>query len=159
MLAFAAHHLFPTARITAADLDPVAVVVARDNARLNRIAEGRGPGAIAFCTAGGVDHPRIRARAPYDLVFANILAGPLVALAPSLSSVVAPGGHLVLAGLLAPQAAQVLRSYRAQGFRVAHRQHGAEWPVLVLCKAAPPRRPTRHRHRASRAQGWEIDTL
>src|SRR3546814_2122651 len=69
----------------------------------------------------GADHPTIQRRAPYDLVIANILAGPLIELAPSLSAVLAEGGTLILAGLLAPQADRVLAAYRAQGLRLADR--------------------------------------
>jgi ribosomal protein L11 methyltransferase len=76
---------------------------------------GGGPVQITLLTAPGVEHPVIGARAPYDLVFANILAGPLVALAPSVSAVVARGGYLMLAGLLQPQARRVVSAYSAQG--------------------------------------------
>ena len=69
--------------------------------------------ASVLLAAPGVEHALIAGRAPYDLVFANILAGPLVALAPSVSAVVARGGHLILAGLLQPQAARVIAAYRA----------------------------------------------
>lgn len=161
LLAFAARKLFPRARITAADLDPVAVRVARDNARLNAVPGGRGPGAITLLTAPGVEHPLIGARAPYDLVFANILAGPLVALAPSLSAVVAHNGHLILAGLLQPQAGRVIAAYRAQGLRLVDRSPGAEWPVLLFRKVAPSSRRAAMRgaRRETAGRGWEIDCL
>ena len=161
LLAFAAHRLFPRARITAADLDPVAVGVAAANARINHVRRGMGAGEIALCAAPGVTHPLILSRAPYDLVFANILAGPLVALAPSLAAVVAEGGHLILAGLLAPQRQQVIASYRAQGLLLVERSRGAEWPVLLLQKVRPASRLSARRlaRRETAARGWRIDTI
>ena len=81
------------------DLDPVAAAVAVENARRNAVPRGRGRGQITLLAAPGVEHALIAGRAPYDLVFANILAGPLVALAPSVSAVVARGGHLIIGGV------------------------------------------------------------
>src|SRR3546814_15403047 len=69
----------------------------------------------------GTDHPAIRHRAPYDLVVANILAGPLITLAPDIAAATAPGGHAILAGLIARQMEPVLAAHRAQGFRLAAR--------------------------------------
>jgi ribosomal protein L11 methyltransferase len=161
LLAFAARRLNPRARLTAADLDAVAVKVAIANARLNGVRAGRRAGQIALLAAPGVEHPLIGARAPYDLVFANILAGPLVALAPSASSVVARGGHLILAGLLQPQARRVIAAYSAQGLRLVWRDHKAEWPVLLLKKVRPASR--RGVFRASRREtagrGWKVDSI
>src|SRR3546814_18771112 len=71
---------------------------------------------------------------PYCLVIANIRAGPLIELAPSLSAVLAEGGTLILAGLLAPQADRVLAAYRAQGLRLADRIDNGQWPTLRLRK-------------------------
>ncbi len=161
LLAFAARRLNPLARLTAADLDSVAVKVAVSNARLNAVPIGRGPGAITLLKAPGVEHPLIGARAPYDLVFANILAGPLVVLAPSVSAVVARGGHLILAGLLQPQARRVIAAYWAQGMRLVWRDPRAEWPVLMLKKVRPASR--RGVFRASRREtagrGWKADSI
>lgn len=161
LLAFAARKLFPKARLTAADLDPVAVEVAVENARLNGVPAGRGPGAITLLTAPGVEHALIAGRAPYDLVFANILAGPLVALAPSVSAVVARGGHLILAGLLQPQSAKVIAAYRAQGLTLIDRSPRREWPVLLFRKDAPANRRAalRGARRETAGRGWQIDTL
>ncbi len=161
LLAFAARKLNARARLTAADLDPVAVKVAVANARLNAVPRGRGPGAITLLTAPGVEHPLIGARAPYDLVFANILAGPLVALAPSVSAVVARGGHLVLAGLLQPQARRVIAAYSAQGLRLVWRDHKAEWPVLLLKKVRPASRRgvLRASRRETAGRGWKADSI
>ncbi|WP_181160079.1 50S ribosomal protein L11 methyltransferase [Sandaracinobacter neustonicus] len=161
LLAFAARKLFPKARLTAADLDPVAAKVAVENARLNGVPLGRGAGAISLLAAPGVEHPLIAGRAPYDLVFANILAGPLVALAPSVSAVVARGGHLILAGLLQPQAGKVIAAYHAQGLTLINRSPRREWPVLLFRKDAPANRRAalRGARRETAGRGWQIDSL
>ena len=161
LLAFAARRLFPRARLTAADLDPIAARVAVANARLNGVPLGRGPGEITLMAAPGVEHPLIAGRAPYDLVFANILAGPLVALAPSVSAVVARGGHLILAGLLQPQAPKVIAAYRAQGLTLINRSPRREWPVLLFRKEAPANRRAalRGARRETAGRGWQIDSL
>lgn len=161
LLAFAAHRLHPTARVTAADLDPVAVAVARNNARLNRIAAGRRGGAITLLTTPGAEHALIIARAPYDLVFANILAEPLVALAPSLCAVVRNGGTLVLAGLLQSQAAYVSAAYRARGLVLLERPRHAEWPVLLFRKTgkASRRSALRAARRETAGRRWKADSI
>jgi ribosomal protein L11 methyltransferase len=161
LLALAARRLNPQARLTAADLDGVAVRVAVENARLNGVPRGRRAGAITLLTAPGVEHPLIGSRAPYDLVFANILAGPLVALAPSVSAVVARGGHLVLAGLLQPQARRVIAAYSARGLRLVWRDPRAEWPVLLLKKVRPASRRgvLRASRRETAGRGWKADSI
>lgn len=161
ILAFAARRLFAHARLTAADLDPVAVAVARANSRINHIPLGRDGGQLTLTTAGGVEHPLILTRAPYDLVFANILAGPLAALAPSLSAVVAKGGTLILAGLLQPQARRLIHAYGARGMRLVWWDRRAEWPVLVFRRIRPASRRTAARgaRRETANRGWQIDTL
>jgi ribosomal protein L11 methyltransferase len=161
LLAFAARRLNPTARLTAADLDPVAVRVARANARLNAVPLGQRRGELLLLVAPGVEHRSIGARAPYDLVFANILAGPLVALAPSLAGVVARGGHLVLAGLLQPQARRVIAAYRARGLLLAWRAPPAEWPVLLFRKVGPADRrgALRASRRETAGRGWRADSI
>ncbi|HST35780.1 MAG TPA: 50S ribosomal protein L11 methyltransferase, partial [Allosphingosinicella sp.] len=112
LLAFAAMRLWPTARAAASDIDPVAIEVAAENAALNRIATGRARGQCELIVAPGMGHGRIAARAPYDLIIANILAGPLIELAPSVAGALAPGGRLILAGLLNMQAEAVAAAYR-----------------------------------------------
>lgn len=161
LLAFAARKLNPRARLTAADLDGVAVRVAVENARLNGVPVGRRAGQITLLTAPGVEHPVIGGRAPYDLVFANILAGPLVALAPSVSAVVARGGHLILAGLLQPQARRVIAAYSAQGLRLVWQDPRAEWPVLLLRKVRPASRRgvLRASRRETAGRGWRVDSI
>ncbi len=161
ILAFAANRLHPSARLTAADLDAVATAVARKNARLNRVPAGRRRGAIALLTAPGVEHALIAGRGPYDLVFANILAGPLVALAPSVSAVVKRDGTLILAGLLQSQAARVSAAYRARGLVLVEHPRHAEWPVLVFRKAGPASRRAalRASRRETAGRGWQADTI
>lgn len=134
LLAFAALHLWRRAHAIASDIDAVAVEISADNARANAIALGDGPGRLALVTAAGADHAAIVGRAPYDLLIANILAGPLIELAPSLCALVEDGGTIVLAGLLNEQADAVLRAYRAQGMRLAERSDRGDWPTLRLRK-------------------------
>lgn len=139
LLAFAALHLWPRAYAIASDIDPAAVEVSAQNAALNGVALGLGRGELALCTAAGADHPLIAARAPYELVIANILAGPLIELAPSLGAIVAEGGTLILAGLLEGQADAVIAAYRVQGLRLVDRletgdDNGRHWPTLRLRK-------------------------
>src|SRR3954468_24518836 len=134
LLAFAALRLWPAARSAASDVDPVAIEVAAENAAVNHVRLGRIRGQVELAVAAGMDHPRLRARAPYDLILANILAGPLVELAPSVSKTLAPGGRLVLAGLLDHQADTVAAAYRRQGLMLASRADRGEWPTLVMRK-------------------------
>src|SRR3990170_7599575 len=136
LLAFAALALWPEARCIATDVDAVAIEVARDNAAINGVQLGHGAGELLLAVADGVDSPLVTARAPFDLIAANILAGPLIDLAPGFAAALAPGGIVILAGLLDTQADAVLAAYGELGLSPAHRGPG-EWPVLVL--AAPPR--------------------
>jgi ribosomal protein L11 methyltransferase len=155
LLAFAAQHLWPRAYITASDIDPVSVDVTADNAAANGLRIGVGQGEIALCAASGTDHALIRQRAPYDLVIANILAGPLIELAPSLAEITQDNGSLLLAGLLDTQADALLRAYRLQGFRLQHRRDAGDWPCLWLVKRRNYswRRPVRADGRTSQPPG------
>ena len=134
LLAFAALRLWPTARAIASDVDPIAIEVAAENAAINRVPLGRARGQVELVVAAGMDHPRLRERAPYDLVIANILAGPLIELAPALAGALAPGGRLILAGLLDRQAETVTAAYRRQGMMAAGRIERGDWPTLILRK-------------------------
>jgi ribosomal protein L11 methyltransferase len=151
LLAFAAMALWPRAKTIASDIDPASIFVTRDNAGINNVPLGRGGGRLALAVAPGTNHPSIKHRAPYDLVIANILAGPLITLAPDIAAATAPGGHAILAGLIARQMEPVLAAYRAQGFRLAARGGSAEWPCLLLVKRRRYgwRRKERAFHRAS----------
>lgn len=160
LLAFAAMHLWPRAFALASDIDPVSIAVTADNAATNGVTLGRSKGQLALCAASGTAHPLITSRAPYDLLIANILAGPLIELAPSFASVMEDGGTLILAGLLDTQAETVAAAYRAQGFRVAGKRDsakrdGGDWPCLTLIKRPRHghRRPIRASGRTSQGPG------
>jgi ribosomal protein L11 methyltransferase len=131
LLAFAALALWPEAKCIATDVDPVAVDVARDNAPINRVKLGHGAGELLLAVADGMDSPLLAARAPFDLIIANILAGPLIELAPDFGRALASGGRIMLAGLLDTQADAVIAAYEKLGLSLADRGSG-EWPVLVL---------------------------
>jgi len=134
LLAFAAIHLWPRAYATASDIDPLCGPVVADNARANGIKTGQNPGALAMFIADGLDDAHLQRRAPYDLVIANILAAPLIDLAPDISAVTQSQGHLILAGLLNTQADAVFKAYRRQGFRVGERIVRDDWTILRLRK-------------------------
>jgi ribosomal protein L11 methyltransferase len=137
LLAFGAMALWPRARAIATDIDPVSIEVTLENAALNRITPGGGRGQLVVAEAEGVDHPLYRAFAPFDLVIANILAQPLIDLARDIAAITAPGGTVILAGLLSTQADAVIAAYRRQGLRLAGRRTLGDWPTLELRK---PRR-------------------
>ncbi|MFQ5348476.1 MAG: 50S ribosomal protein L11 methyltransferase [Rhodothalassiaceae bacterium] len=129
--------------VLASDIDPVAIRVARATARGNAVRvhavrrDLRGP-ALALLVAPGMAHRRLRAAAPFDLVFANILAGPLIAMAPSLARALAPGGRLILSGLLRTQETQLCAAYRRHGLCLERRQVEGDW-VSLLCRKRPCR--------------------
>ncbi len=134
LLAFAAHTLWPRSYLTASDIDPVSIEVTADNALVNNVPLGTSPGQLALCVAIGTDHELIQRRAPFDLVIANILAGPLIELAPSFAEILRDGGMLMLAGLLDTQAQTVAAAYRKLGFRLQNRTDTGDWPCLVMVK-------------------------
>jgi len=135
LLAFAALALWPEAKCIATDIDPVAVEVARDNAAINRVTLGHGAGEVLLAVADGMDSPLLAARWPFDLIVANILAGPLIELAPDFSKALAQRGAIILAGLLNTQADAVAAAYELHGLAVRDRGFG-EWPVLVCERAS-----------------------
>jgi ribosomal protein L11 methyltransferase len=139
ILAMAAARAWPAARVVAADNDPVAVRVAAENVALNRLA-----GRVRLVVADGFRHGLIRRAAPFDLVLANILADPLVELAPALARHLAPGGTAVLSGLLDRQAEAVAAAHAAQGLRPAGRIDKGPWVGLTFRKPAR-RRAESHR--------------
>ena len=135
MLAFAALALWPGARAIATDIDPISIDVTNDNARINRIAIGHAPGELLLAVADGMEHPMLSTRAPFDLLVANILAGPLIELAPCFAAALVPGATVLLAGLLDTQADAVIAAYEAHGLALVRRGAG-EWCVLELQSAA-----------------------
>jgi ribosomal protein L11 methyltransferase len=107
------------------DIDGPSVRIANENAALN--------GASArFVHAAGLDHALVRRDGPYDLVFANILAPPLVALSQDIRGALKPGGIAILSGLLRTQERRVFAAYRSKGFRLMRRLHRDAWATLVL---------------------------
>jgi len=107
------------------DIDRPSVRIARENAILNQ-ARAR------FVHASGLGHRLVRAHAPYDLVFANILAAPLVMLSQDIKGALRPGGVAILSGLLRSQARRVLAAYRSRGFVLVTRLNRDAWSTLVL---------------------------
>lgn len=128
VLAMAAASLFD-GPIWASDIDPVAVDVAVANAQANNLAD-----KIEARVAAGFDHADLQSAAPFDLVFANILKGPLLDLAPDMAAHIQPGGHAILSGLLVEQADEITQRYISVGFQLAHREDIGEWSSLSLLK-------------------------
>ena len=155
LLAFAARSLWPSAHVTASDIDPVSIDVTAYNAGINSVPLGQTAGRVALCIAQGTDHEMLQARAPYDLLIANILAGPLIELAASFAAIIQEGGSLILAGLIDTQADAVLAKYRRQGFRLQRRIDSGDWPCLWLVKRRSYswQRPVRASGRTSQPPG------
>ncbi|MCJ8138647.1 50S ribosomal protein L11 methyltransferase [Falsirhodobacter halotolerans] len=129
VLALAAAKELPDARIAASDIDSVAVDVARANVAINGLED-----RVFCCEAAGFANPDLMSRAPFDLIFANILKGPLIELAPDIAANTAAGGTVILSGLLVVQADAILDAYVAQGFALHHREDLGEWAALTLRK-------------------------
>ena len=117
------------ASVLASDIDPVAVEVALANVKANRL-EGR----VGCVESIGFDSPVVQAGAPFDLIFANILKGPLIELAPDIAAHLASGGLAILSGLLIEQAEEIVEVYQAQGFDLQSREDLGEWSALTLCR-------------------------
>ena len=128
VLAMGAARLWPEAApILASDIDEVAVEVARANVAANGL-ESR----VDCVEAAGFSHRSLKNAAPFDLVFANILKGPLIALAPDMRAAVAPGGYAILSGILNPQASEVIEVYCDLGFNLVEERRIVDWTTLVL---------------------------
>jgi len=113
--------------VLASDIDPVAVEITRENAAIN----GEAPWVRAV-VADGLTNPAIAERAPFDLIVANILAGPLTRLAPAIARALAPGGVLVLSGLMHWHANLVVAFYRPHGLILRTVRRDGSWSALVL---------------------------
>ncbi|MCE8538642.1 50S ribosomal protein L11 methyltransferase [Ruegeria pomeroyi] len=113
----------------ASDIDAVAVEVAEANLKANGME-----GAVTCLEAAGFDHDELAAHAPYDLIFANILKGPLVALAPDLVAHLRPGGYAILSGILNEQADDVIAVYAQAGTNLVDRGVIGDWTTLLLRK-------------------------
>ena len=129
VLAIAVARMLPQARIYATDLDAQSIVVAKENMRLNGVG-----GRITALVANGFDAPVLRRAGQFDLLIANILAGPLVTLANDLRRAVEPGGVVILSGLLVPQAAEVIAAYIAADFLLIEHQRIVGWSTLTLVR-------------------------
>ena len=135
LLAYAGLALWPEAYALATDIDPVAIEVAEDNALVNGVALGREPGQCALIVADGTRHPLIAEMMPFDLVIANILAGPLIDMAADITGLLASDGRLVLAGLLQTQADDVVAAYGANGLKLTDRINRGDWAILQMVVA------------------------
>jgi ribosomal protein L11 methyltransferase len=145
--------------VLATDIDAEAVRVAK----LNAIRNGAGP-LLQGVTAPGLHHPVFKAKAPFDLIFANILARPLALLAHGLSALLSPGGDLILSGLTLDQERWIRACYRNHGLVVQRVVHCGNWVSLVLSKPSRQKKTRRggpqrvsETQAAARAPGWEID--
>jgi ribosomal protein L11 methyltransferase len=127
VLAMAAASVLPDALVLASDIDEVAVDVAEANVAVNGLK-----GRIECMEAAGFAHPRLAACAPYDLIFANILKGPLIELAPPMAAHTTKDSLIILSGLLVVQAEAVSAAYVAAGFALQTRDDIGEWSTLVL---------------------------
>lgn len=127
VLAMAAARVLPEARVIASDIDPVAVEVAEANLAANDMT-----GAVNCLEATGLDHPGIVDVGPYDLIFANILKGPLVDLAPQIAASLRREGAVILSGLLNEQAQEVINSYESVGLSLYQRKTIGDWTTLTL---------------------------
>ncbi|MGJ8616871.1 MAG: 50S ribosomal protein L11 methyltransferase [Sulfitobacter sp.] len=128
VLAMAAARIWPE-HVLASDIDEVAVEVAAANVMANGLA-----GRVTCVEAAGFDHPDLANAAPFDLVFANILKGPLVALAPDMAHAMQPDGYAILSGILNEQADDVIEIYARSGINLIHRESIVDWTTLTLRK-------------------------
>lgn len=128
VLAMAAARIWPNV-VLASDIDEVAVDVARANVTANELA-----GRVNCVEAAGFDHADLAAAAPFDLIFANILKGPLVALSPDMADALQPGGYAILSGILNEQADEVIEVYARNGINLVQRDSIVDWTTLTLQK-------------------------
>ena len=126
VLGMAAARMWPNP-VLASDIDEVAVEVAEANVEANDL-EGR----VICLEAAGFGHDDLKAKAPYDLVFSNILKAPLIGLSPDMGQNVAPQGYAILSGILNEQADEVVAAYQDNGFTVHTREEIGEWTTLTL---------------------------
>lgn len=128
VLAMAAARIWP-GTVLASDIDEVAVDVARANVAANGLA-----GRVQCYEATGLDHPTTASAAPFDLIFANILKGPLIALADDVTSCLAPGGMVILSGVLNEQADEVIDVYTRAGNSLVHREEIGDWTTTTMSR-------------------------
>lgn len=128
VLAMAAATVVPEV-VLASDIDPVAVEVAAANVAANGLT-----GRVICLEAVGLAHPALQQAAPFDLIFANILKGPLIGLAGDISGATRAGGAVILSGILNEQADDVIAAYARQGYNLEQRDEIVEWTTLTLRK-------------------------
>lgn len=128
ILAIAAAKLWGRS-VLAGDIDERSIEIAAENAALNDVAD-----RVTTIVAEGFDHDSIASVAPFDFVFANILAGPLAELAPAMAAHVQKNGRVMLAGLMDEQADSVITAYEEAGFRLINRLDQPTWPILLLVR-------------------------
>jgi ribosomal protein L11 methyltransferase len=139
-------------RVLATDIDAEAVRVSINNARLNGMVPN-----ILGVTAAGLHHPAIRTSAPYDLIFANILARPLVQLAQGISHLLTPGGIVILSGLTADQKRWVEAGYRARGLKPLWHVKTENWIAMAMQKGGSSRSCKKPSHTNAAVSGWKLD--
>ncbi|MEM6939651.1 MAG: 50S ribosomal protein L11 methyltransferase [Pseudomonadota bacterium] len=115
--------------VLASDIDAVAVEVARANVIANGLSD-----RVVCLEATGFDHPTLKEASPFDLIFANILKGPLIALAPALADALRLGGYAILSGILNAQAEDVLQVYSDVGINLVEQEIIVDWTTLTLRK-------------------------
>lgn len=150
LLAFAARHLWPDARVIATDIDPAAIGVTRDNAAANDVS------GIDLIVADGALDDAITAAAPFNLIIANVLAGPLVSMAPELAAIAAPNATIVLAGLLETQRKTVVDAYAACGCKMVAADQRGDWTILKLDAGVERHVPIKPIDPKGR-DGWALD--
>ncbi len=128
VLAIAAAKLWDV-EVLASDIDEKSVEIAVENISRNGVGD-----LVNAIVADGFSDPRIKVRAPYDFVFANILAGPLVEFAPVMAAHLRRSGRVMLAGLMSDQEPEVRAAYEAAGFKLINRLDHKTWPVLLFAK-------------------------
>jgi ribosomal protein L11 methyltransferase len=150
LLAFAAQHLWPAASIVATDIDPAAIDVTRENEATNGLT------GVDLIVADGALDDAITARSPYDLIIANVLAGPLISMAPELAAIATSNATIVLAGLLETQRQQVVDAYVACGCTLDAIDRRGDWTILKLHAGAERYLPTKPFDPKGR-DGWALD--
>ena len=130
LLAFAAQKLWPSAQIIASDIDPIAIDFAKDAAVQNSMKME----TLKLLQASGTDHQTIQDDAPYQLLIANILAGPLIELAPAFDAILDKGGVLILAGLIKTQVENIINAYEACEMQLLSNNPNGNWPILMFKK-------------------------
>lgn len=135
LLALAAQRLWPDAKTVASDIDPIAIEVTARTLSDNQEAHvAPGMAGITTVVAAGLDAGVIADNGPYDLVMANILAAPLIALATEIAGATKAGGHIILSGLLVDQKEQVMAAYTAAGCRLLTSNEKGDWAALLLTR-------------------------